>query len=687
MIQLHDVSLAFGGHPVLRSVSWAIRPGERIGLIGANGAGKTTLMRVIDGRQTPDAGRVDRGSQTIGYLEQGVQEIAPGRTVREEALDAFRDVDRLRARERRITEALDASDDPTTDAYERLLHDLDRVQTQLVACEAHTVASRTEAALTGLGFDPDALDRPLADFSGGWRMRAVLARLLLRQPDVLLLDEPTNHLDIDAIDWLEGYLRGYPGTVVLTSHDRYFLDRMVTSIAELARGRVEPYAGNYSFYLDERAKRRELQQAAYENQQRKIKETERFIERFRYKASKASQVQSRIKQLEKMERLEPPPPLEATLTLRFPEPPRSGHVVLRLSRFAKHYDTAEGPVEVFEDAGPLTVERGDKIALIGPNGAGKSTLARMLFGTEPFDGDREVGHKVQSTFFAQHQTEALDASRTVLESLREAAPARDVTDLRTMLGAFLFTGDDVFKPVSVLSGGEKSRVALARTLCSPANFLVLDEPTNHLDLQSKQVLVEALQQYSGTLVLVSHDRHFLDQVATRVWRVGDGRVQAFPGTFAEYRWHREHGTTASGNAASGNAASGSADADASSSAQAPPTNGQANDEGGPKTKAQKRREAEARQQRYEARQDSSDPLASLNAYQLRKRLEKVEAKILEKETTQEEMETRLAEPTLYDDPDEARALNEAYGALKSDLVDLYHDWEHLAELLAARQEA
>lgn len=675
MIHLQNISLAFGSESVLRELSWTIPPEEqRIGLIGPNGAGKSTLLRVIAGEHEPDEGTVSMPrSTTIGYLKQDAQALESERTVVDEAITAFNDVLALQETEQEITRALQASDDHESEAYQKLLHELSDVQSQLVAREAHRIRPKTEAVLSGLGFEADELERPVHTFSGGWRMRVALAKLLLQRPDYLLLDEPTNHLDIESIDWLEDYLKSYEGTVIIVSHDRYFLDRMVTSIAELARGKITEYAGNYSYYLEERKHRRALQKAAYENQQREIAQIERFIERFRYKAHKAKQVQSRIKYLEKLERVEPPPSDEATVTIRFPEPKRSGRVVMELSEFSKHYDGPEGRVEVFDDAGPLNVERGDKIALIGKNGAGKSTLARILRGRERFDGKREVGYNVELTFFAQHQSEALDPEKTILESVRELAPGRDDTELRTMLGAFLFTGDDVFKPVRVLSGGEKSRVALARTLLHPANFLILDEPTNHLDIQSINVLTEALKQYAGSFVIVSHDRHFLDEVANTIWHAGGGRVRTFPGTYSEYRWHLEHGSLSA------------LEAEGDGASQAHEKEAPAEADNGPKTKAQKRREAEERNRRYREMQETGQAdYALLNDYKLQKLYEETEEAILEKEARQAELEEALADPALYDNGERAQAVNQEYDAVQEELGELYARWEEIAEHVAAR---
>jgi ATP-binding cassette, subfamily F, member 3 len=541
--------------------------------------------------------------------------------------------------------------------------------------DVHTMRPRTEAVLAGLGFEADELERPISTFSGGWRMRVALARLLLRRPDFLLLDEPTNHLDIESIAWLEAYLQKYDGTVVIVSHDRYFLDRMCTTTVELVNGQLTEYSGNYTFYLEERQERRILQQAAYDNQRKMIADTERFIERFRAKATKATQVQSRVKQLDKLERVAPPPSEAASIGFRFPEPPRSGRNVMQISTFSKTYTGDEGTVNVFDDAGPLVIERGDKIALIGKNGAGKSTLARILRGSEPFDGSRTLGHNVEMTYFAQHQAESLQPNATILDSLRADARGQGETQLRAIAGAFLFSGDDVFKPIGVLSGGERSRVALAKTLLHPANFLILDEPTNHLDMQSINVLIEALRQYTGTFVIVSHDRHFLDQVVNKIWRVGDGEVRQFIGNYTEYKWQIEHGTAARYEAAEAGAQQ------KIDKAAAPPR------VGGPKTKEQKRLEAEERARKRQ------EPAVSMPASrngggaarsdrELRDLYTKVERQILKAEERKKELEVRLADPELYSDADASRQATAAYEAIKNELAELYRQWEEVAEAIS-----
>ena len=665
MVQLHGISLAFGGHSILDRLSWAIRPQRRIGLIGANGAGKTTLLRILAGLQDVDKGQV-LGQARVGYLAQDTQESISGRTVLEEAMQAFAHVQDLQQKEHRLTLALEKEPNYASDRYARLLDSLAHVQTRIDGHDPSRLKPRTEAVLAGLGFEPDDMDRPLDTMSGGYRMRVSLAQILLREPDLLLLDEPTNHLDIVSIAWLEQYLKDYAGSVVFVSHDRYFLNRMATTIAHLGRGKMTEYAGNYSFYLAERQKRHTLEMAAYENQQREISQTKRFIERFRYKNTKARQVQSRIKHLAKMERLLPPEAAEAQIVIRFPSPCKSGRTVMELSVFSKTYGDGPG---VFDRAGPLHIARGDKIALVGKNGAGKSTLARMLHGSEPFEGRREVGHNVDLTIFAQHQAETLSSHHTALESLQQVSAGQNEGTLRTLLGAFLLRGDDVFKPVHVLSGGEKSRLALARTLVNPANFLILDEPTNHLDIQSIQVLIEALRQYTGTFVVVSHDRHFLDQIVNTVWYVGAGSVQTYKGNYSDFQWYRMKGTARSASAAPSTAVSVTGLQKRARS-------------GGPKTREAKRQEAEARQRVHAfSLQERPADTSRLTSAQLRALCDETEGAIQAAESQRRDTEALLADSALYTDPVRVADATTRYAALGQQLEALYARWEALAEQL------
>ena len=694
-------------------------------MIGPNGAGKTTLLRLISGEIDQDSGTVSTGNLRIGYLKQETQEEDTGLTVLEQALTAFSEVQTLEKEEEDLLLELEVHPDPEDADHDRLLIRLDEVHGRMAALESHRAKSRAESILTGLGFAAEDQLRPVSTFSGGWRMRVALAHLLLCSPDILLLDEPTNHLDIDSIDWLEAYLKSFAGSVVIVSHDRYFLDRMVTGIVEMSQGNLTEYAGNYTFYLMDRVERRAVYRASYINQQKYIEETKRFIERFRAKATKARQVQSRIKMLDSLERLPPPPADDATITFRFQDPPRASRVLLEIPQFSKTYSSEDRDIEVFQRTGPLKIERGDRIALIGPNGAGKSTLARILLGTEPFDGQLQKGQKMELSYFAQNQAESLPQNRTVFEVVREAAVDRTETWIRTLLGAFLFHGDDVFKSVSVLSGGERSRVALARTLISPANFLILDEPTNHLDIQSRNVLIEALRQYSGTFVLVSHDRHFLDQTVSKIWRVGNKQVQEFHGNYSDYVWQTTHGTASriAGGSHSGpgrsngsglrekdkNAATagdgrgavktagdgqrgaiktaGDGQRSAIKTAVKAASLSQNAEQRGPKSKEQKREEAREREKKRKARKSrSGSRYGSLNDYQLKKDYDKTEASILQKESERSELESALADPKVFKDGHRSQKLLADLEKIQKKIAADYERWEHLTEEMTARIE-
>ncbi len=674
MIQLDDISLSYGSREIFKNLSWNIKDGKRIGLFGPNGVGKTTLLNVIAGLTEADSGTVIFPPDTVvGYLPQEVGDSVPERTVVEEGLTAFAEIQALEREMESVREELGRTSDRVPDGSKRLLLRLDAIQNELNARGFHTVRYETEKLLLGLGFEPGDLNKPLGTFSGGWRMRVALAKLLLVKPDVLLLDEPTNHLDIESIDWLENYLQEFKGTVILVSHDQYFLDRMADTIAELHMGRITEYSGNYSSYLIERKSRLDTHRSAYENQQRKIRETERFIERFRYKNTKAKQVQSRIKALEKLERIPAPPSDDAVMHFKFPEPGRSGKSVLELSRFSKSYgDEDGGEISVFRDAGPLTVSRGDKIALIGKNGAGKSTLARMIIGMEPFDGERKEGYNVSVTFFAQHLAESLDPSKTIIEELESSSGGSHETEIRSLLGAFLFSEGDVYKKVAVLSGGEKSRVALAKTLLAPRNFLVLDEPTNHLDIQSRNVLIEALRQYKGTFLVVSHDRHFLDRVANKIWYAERGGIVTYPGTYSEFRYHqglRETSVTDTpGSVTAGN--------------NGKPGKINETENKTAEINEAKRLEAEKRNRLYRELRDrgieNMENWDELTGRQLQSALSELEQRIRHTEEKMSEVEAFLADPDNFRDNKRSAEASAEFSRLNEELKKLYDRWENVS---------
>jgi ATP-binding cassette subfamily F protein 3 len=519
----------FGSQVVFDHASWTVNARERVALVGANGSGKSTLLRMVAGLEEPDDGVISlpRG-WAVGYLPQdGI--TTSGRTVMEEALGAFADVLALERECREIEEAL--AHTPADDAaHAELLARYTEARARWDVEGSYDYASQAERVLLGLGFSTADFGRDAGEFSGGWQMRLALATLLLRRPNVLLLDEPTNHLDLEARNWLEEFLVAYPHTVILVAHDRYFLDVTVTRITEVGGGRLTDFPAPYSRYLETREAQLAQQAAAYAQQQEEIARLEAFISRFRYQASKAALVQSRIKYLEKLERIPPPQGGATTIHFRFPPCDRSGREVLRLERASKRY----GDLTVYDQLS-LTIERGRKVALVGPNGAGKSTLIKMLAGSEPLTGgSRVVGHNVRIGYFAQDQTRVLDPTRTVLELATAAAPVELVPQVRALLGAFLFSGDAVDKQVGVLSGGERNRLALALLLLHPPNCLLLDEPTNHLDMTAKQVLLEALQRYDGTLVLVAHDRYVLDHLPEEIIEVGAGHATRYLGNYEDY---------------------------------------------------------------------------------------------------------------------------------------------------------
>ena len=626
-----------------------ISPHDRIGLVGSNGTGKTTLLKIITGLVQPDSGAVNKANfVTVGYLQQEGVAVS-GRTLYEEAASAFEDVLEIHQELEEAHQSLGRLD-PQSDEYAETIEIQGELQHKLEDLDAFRMKSKVERVLMGLGFSVSDLTRMTEEFSGGWQMRIELAKLLLREPSVLLLDEPTNHLDLETLQWLEEYLRSYYGAVVLVSHDRAFLDNLCSRTFALTMTRLEQYSGNYSFYETESVKRRELQIQAMKNQQQRMKETQEFIERFRYKASKARQVQSRVKQLEKVEILDVEPE-ESGIRFAFPKPPPSGRVVMELRDLAKSY----GPIEVFESL-DYKIERGDRIAIVGLNGAGKSTLSRIIAGTESFNsGQRIVGHNVALSYFAQHQAEELDPSKEVLDTIDEIAEGDIRRRLRSLLGAFLFHADDVFKKVSVLSGGEKSRVALAKMLLKPANFLILDEPTNHLDMKSKKVLQEALLQYDGTFLIVSHDRYFLDPIVNKVMEVGNGMAKTFIGNISDYiaKKREEREASVKTEAAEKKAAAPFEVSD----------------------KDRKRIEAERRQQ------------LSVILRPLKQKVETLEREIEKLELRHKEIEAARLDPELYKNGTEAKRISVDGKEVEQLLARAYDKWDTIqSEIEKVRNE-
>lgn len=524
MLSISNLNFYFGSRALYEGASLHIKPKTKIGLIGANGTGKSTLLRLISGEYTPDGGTISKsGDCTIGFLNQDLLSYQTDDSILNVAMQAFEKQLELQKDIDKVLHKMETNyEDKDIDVLAKLQEDFERL-------DGYTIQSRTEEILEGLGFSTSDLDRPLKLFSGGWRMRVMLAKLLLQKPALLLLDEPTNHLDLPSIEWVEKYIHDYEGSIVVVSHDRYFLDRTIDNIAEVSGAKITLYPGNYSFYMEEKALRNEIQKGAFENQQSQIRQTERFIERFKAKASKARQVQSRVKALDKIDIIDDVIDEKAKVNFKFNFGTEPGRFIL----FLEHISKAFGEKVILKNTS-ATINRGDKIALIGANGKGKSTLLRIISGTEQIDGERRTGHNVIESFFAQHQLESLTVENTLIDELKGTGTTKTDMELRSVLGCFLFSGEEVFKKIKVLSGGEKSRVALAKVLISEANFLLLDEPTNHLDMQSVNILIQALQQYEGTYVVVSHDRYFVSNIANKIWYIEDHEIKEYPGSFDEY---------------------------------------------------------------------------------------------------------------------------------------------------------
>lgn len=659
MLAVDRVSIQYGARNLFRDLSFTIRPKERWSLAGPNGAGKSTLMKIIAGIEQADTGGIIKAKQTtVGYLPQeGVQH--KGTTVFEEVEKAFDDVRQLQIELKEVEDDLEQVD-PQTEAYGDLLEVYGDLQLRLDHHDVSKMKPRIATVLSGLGFSKRDFDRQTGEFSGGWQMRIAMAKLLLQEPSVLLLDEPTNHLDIETVQWVEQWLRQYDGAIILISHDRSMLDNLTNRTLAFENGGVQQYSGNYSFYLQERVARREQAERAYKNQNREIEKAEKLINRFRAKASKAKMVQSRIKQLEKVERIE----LEqdaATVDFRFPQPERSGQTVLKLEKVCRHYGTNK-VIDNFDFA----IERGDKIAIVGVNGAGKSTFSRLIARIEePTSGTITEGHKVGIAYFSQTHADELDPKKTVLETMEGSVNKAAAGNLRSILGAFLFRGDDVFKSVSVLSGGERGRLALARMLLQPANFLILDEPTNHLDLQSQEVLQRALADYTGAYAIVSHNRSFLDPIVTKVLEfIPNEAPKLYYGNVSDYLEKKR------------------ADLDAAAAkiplSASPPSGkpaGKANitteADSAANRKEQRRLEAKAREERA----------AKLKP--LKTEFSALEAEIAKLEAEKEQLNTKLADPEFFKRGDESASAMKRFSEIESALESRYSKWGDLSEKIEA----
>jgi len=630
MISINNLSYLIGGRALFENASLHIKPKDKIGLIGLNGRGKSTLLRLIDGEFQPTAGDISKGKEvSIGFLNQDLLSYQTDDSILSVAMQAF---DRAVKLQQQIDSILKKME---TDYEDSLVEKLTKAQEQFEALGGYSMQSEAEAILEGIGFKTTDLTRPLREFSGGWRMRVMLAKLLLEKPALLMLDEPTNHLDLPSIQWIENYLKTYEGAIIVVSHDRDFLDNTVTSIAEVSQLKLNHYSGNYSFYLEEKQMREEIQKNAYLNQQQQIKQTERFIERFRAKSTKARQVQSRVKSLERMDMIEDVVDDSMVMNFKFGFKQKSGRFIMELNDISKAY----GPLQIIQNS-TINIERGDKIALIGANGKGKSTMLRIIAGTENIEGERKEGFNVLTGFYAQHQLESLNVDNEILQELQQAGSEKTEQELRGVLGCFLFTDEDVFKKIKVLSGGEKSRVALAKTLISESNFLMMDEPTNHLDFLSVNILIQALQQFEGTFVVVSHDRHFISQIANKIWYIEDHQIKEYPGTYEEYAFWQSKREAAR----------------ASAPAQT--------------TKDKKPKGV---------KQKSRDQVQENELKKLKKELEAVETKIEALEAQKEQLETEMADPGIFSDFDKLQEKQQAHESTEADLEKAQNQWESLAE--------
>lgn len=630
MISINNLTFEIGSRALYDDANWHIKPGDKVGLIGANGAGKSTLLRIIVGQYAPTSGTISMAKDLkIGYLNQDLLSYHSEKSILHVAMEAFERQNQLHTEIENLLLKLE------TDYSDDILNKLSDKQMEFEALDGYSIEFKAHEILAGLGFSEEEQKRPLATFSGGWRMRVMLARILLQAPDILLLDEPTNHMDLPSIKWLENYLQSFEGAIIIVSHDRYFLDRIIKKTVESRKGKLTLYAGNYSYYLEEKSLRNEIQAGQFKNQQAKIKQEERLIERFRAKASKAKMAQSRIKALDRMERIDDVDDdnPEVNFSFKFSKP--SGRHVVTLEGISKSYPN----LEILRNTDGL-IEKGDKIALIGANGKGKSTLLRIVADDDQnYEGKGIKGHNVSQTFFAQHQLEALHLENSIIAEMQAFAPKHTETELRSILGCFLFTGDDAFKKIKVLSGGEKSRVALAKALTADANFLVLDEPTNHLDMQSVNILIQALQQFEGTFIVVSHDRYFLENVANKIWFIEDKQIKEYPGTYQEYEeWNATRVIK-------------------------------------PVEKEEKKVvKEEPKKEKATPSEDNKKLVLKKN-----KELTQLEEQIASKEVEVKALEFNLAKEEIYSDAVKLQETTRSYNSSKAELQNLQKKWEDIAE--------
>ncbi|MBU2056103.1 MAG: ABC-F family ATP-binding cassette domain-containing protein [Proteobacteria bacterium] len=693
MIYLRDISLSFADQKIFEKITWTINDRGRVGLVGDNGAGKTTLLRAILGSVDLDGGTIeipDRKRVTIGYLPQDLVEIDPVPLL--EYLRQKSGIAEIEEALKQCEEALSASaaDDPD---HERLLKDYETAVARFQAKDGYAFEAQAKQVLAGFGFREGDFMKNCADFSGGWKMRIMLAVILLARPDIMLLDEPTNHLDTESLEWLENWLKDYPGTIVAIAHDRVFLDKIVTVIAELANRAITLYKGNYSYYLAEKERRREALKKEMELQRTEIKRIKEFVERFRYKATKASQVQSRVKMLEKFDLVREEGGGK-TVTIRFPESPRSGKEVLAVRSLAKAY----GDMTVFNDVN-FTLYRGEKAAIVGVNGAGKSTLSRILSGEEaPTAGEVTAGLNVKMAFFSQESAQNLDYNRTIWDEVSAAGTRSNDQERRNLLGAFLFSGDDVYKPISVLSGGEKSRLALLKILLTDTNLLILDEPTNHLDLKTREIFQNALLAYQGAILIVSHDRYFLDCLVGRVFELRDGVCHEYRGNYSYFiEKRREEQTEApapsspSPSSPAGQPAASQTEAGAKTPARSPHPEGASptgERDRKPQEKTGRRPEEKGRKTKEEKRQKAEERNLIFRATStLKQQLSAAEERIALLEAKQRENEQVLCEPEIYKDPERIKLLNQELKAIATELEDLYYIWNDLTLRIEALEES